>query len=316
MALMATDLPEPVEPAMSTWGIDGEIGGDDAAVDVLAHGQREARLGLGEGFALEHVAQVDGLALVVGHLDADRALAGHALDENAFGAHGEAEIVGQAGDARVFDAGLGLELVGGDHGAGIDLHHLAAHVELGAFFDQHLGFFAQLVLADRLGAFAGVEQGAGRQLEAAHVLGGDGVRAHVRVGAAVNGDLAGGLRSGDRSLFKLRRRGTQFSGMRVSEARWGERHGGHIPRGRLRRWRSRCRLRGLGTLPDAGSAQGRRDGNLCFGMSWICRGRTRRFERSAPECGNIVQRVAFGGMFAAREKPAKRLGRRTDCSGS
>ena len=115
-------------------------------------------LGLGEGFALDHVAQVDGFALVVGHLDADGAFAGHALDEDAFGAHGEAEIVGQAGDARVFDAGFGLELVGGDHGAGIDLHDLAAHVELGAFFDEHLGFFAQFVLAHGLRPFAGVEQ--------------------------------------------------------------------------------------------------------------------------------------------------------------
>jgi hypothetical protein len=52
------------------------------------------------------------------------------------GAHGEAEVVGEAGDAAVFDAGFGLELVGGDHGAGIDLDHLAADVELGAFFDE------------------------------------------------------------------------------------------------------------------------------------------------------------------------------------
>ena len=138
-----------------------------------------------------HVAQVDGFALVVGHLDADGALAGHALDENALGAHGEAEIVGEAGDARVLDAGLGLELVGGDHGAGIDLHDLAAHVELGAFLDQHVGFFAQLVFADGLRAFAGVEQRAGRQLEAAHVLGRDGDGAHLGVGALVNGDLSG-----------------------------------------------------------------------------------------------------------------------------
>ena len=170
-------------------GHGGQIGGDDAAVDVFAHGEGEAGFGFVEGFRLEHVAQVDGFALVVGDLDADGAFAGHALDEDGFGAHGEAEIVGQAGDAGVFDAGLGLELVGGDHGSGVDLDDLAADIELGAFFDQHAGLFAELVLADGLGAVAGVEQGAGRELEAADVFRGDGGGAEVGVGAAVNGDF-------------------------------------------------------------------------------------------------------------------------------
>ena len=148
----------------------GQIGSDDAAVDVFAHGEREARAGAGKGFALDDVAQVNGFALVVGHLDADRALAGHALDQNAFGAHGEAKIVGQPGDARVFHAGLGLELKCRDHGAGIDLHNLAAHIELCAFFNQDLGLFAQLVFAHRLRAFARAEQRARRQLEAADIF--------------------------------------------------------------------------------------------------------------------------------------------------
>ena len=64
---------------------------------------------------------MDGFAFVVGDLDADGAFAGHAFDEDAFGAHGEAEVFGEAGDAAVLDAGFGLELVGRDHGAGIDL---------------------------------------------------------------------------------------------------------------------------------------------------------------------------------------------------
>jgi len=85
---------------------------------------------------------MDGFALVVRNLDADGAFASHALDEDALGAHGEAEIVGKAGDTRVFDAGFGLEFVGGDHGAGVDLNHLAADIELAAFFDKHFGFFA------------------------------------------------------------------------------------------------------------------------------------------------------------------------------
>ncbi len=135
---------------------------------------------------------MDGFALVVGDLDADGGFAGHALDEDGFGAHGEAEVVGEAGDAGVLDAGFGLELVGGDHRAGIDLHDLAADVELGAFFDQDAGLFAEHVFADGERGFAGVEEGAGRQLESGDVLGGDGGGADFGVGAAVDGDGLGG----------------------------------------------------------------------------------------------------------------------------
>src|SRR6202041_272050 len=117
----------------------GEVGSHDATVDVLAHGQGEARFGFGEGFGFDPVAEVDGFALVIGNLDADGAFAGHALDEDAFGAHGKAEVVCEAGDARVFDAGLGLELIRGDHGAGVDLDDLAADIELAAFLNEDFG---------------------------------------------------------------------------------------------------------------------------------------------------------------------------------
>ena len=162
MALMATDLPEPVDPAMRICGMEARSAVTMRPLMSLPMERVRRERGLDESFALDHVAQMNGFALVVGHLNADGALAGHALDEDAFGAHGQAQVVGQAGDARVFDARFGLELEGGDHGAGIDLHDLAAHVELGAFFDQHLGFFAQLVFAHRLRAFARAEQRARR----------------------------------------------------------------------------------------------------------------------------------------------------------
>jgi hypothetical protein len=179
-------------------GHSGQVGGDDAAVNVLAHGDGQTRFGFVEDLGLQAVAQVDGLAPVVGHLDADGVLAGHALDQNAFRAHGQTEVVGQAGDARVLHARLGLELVGGDHGAGVDLDNLAAHVELGAFFHQHTGLFAQFVFAHGLGSVAGVQQCAGRQLEAAHLLGRHGGRARLGIGAQVNGDSIRGRGAGGR----------------------------------------------------------------------------------------------------------------------
>ena len=144
-----------------------QVGGNDAAVDVLAERQRQLRLRAEEFLRFDHFAQPDGFALVVRHLDADRRLAGHALDEDAFGAQGEAEIVGQAGDAAVLDAGFGLELEGRDHGAGIDLHDLAAHVELAALFAEHLGEVLQLEFVDGTVLVGAVQQRGGRQLEAA-----------------------------------------------------------------------------------------------------------------------------------------------------
>ena len=144
-----------------------EVGADDAAVDVLAEGQGELRLRAEEFLRLDYLAQPDGFALVIGHLDADGGLAGHALDEDALGAQGEAEIVAEVGDAAVLDARFRLELEGGDHGAGIDLHDLAANVELAAFLRQHLRQNFEFGFVDGAGFVGTMEQRGGRQLEAA-----------------------------------------------------------------------------------------------------------------------------------------------------
>ena len=85
---------------------------------------------------------------MVRHLNADRGLSRHALDQNALGAQRQAQVVTQAGDAAVLDAGFGLELERRDHRAGIDLHHLPADVELAALFRQHLRQVLQLEFVD------------------------------------------------------------------------------------------------------------------------------------------------------------------------
>ena len=180
-----------------------EVGGDDAAVDVLAHGQRELRLRAEKFLRLDDLAQPDGLALMVGHLDADRRLAGHALDQDALGAQGQAEVVAQAGDAAVLDAGLGLELEGGDDGAGIDLHHLAADVELGALFRQHLRQVLQLYFVDGAVLVGTVQQRGRRQLVAAGQARHGGLAARRGVGAGGDCDGFGGLLLGWRWLRAL-----------------------------------------------------------------------------------------------------------------
>ncbi len=67
-----------------------EIGGDDAAVDVFAQGQREFGFRAEKFLGLDVFAQPDDFALAVGNLNADRRFARHALDQNALGFQGEA----------------------------------------------------------------------------------------------------------------------------------------------------------------------------------------------------------------------------------
>ena len=172
-------------------GHGGEVGGDDAAVDVFAHGDGEAAFGLGEGFALDDVAEPDGFAGMVGDQDAAGGFAGHALDDDGFGGHGEAEVVGERGDAGVFDAGVGAEFEGGDNGAGVDLGDLAVDAELGALLDEGAGFVAEGLLADDGGLVGAVEQRGGRELVAADGLGRDGDGLDIGVGALAEGDGLG-----------------------------------------------------------------------------------------------------------------------------
>ena len=140
MALTPTDLPEPVVPAISRWG-------------MLAPGRRRrARrrwsrpapwagsgrlLVLGRG---QQVAQIDGLAPGVGQLDADGVAARD---------HGDAAGARRSSSGRCrrtgprrgpcFTPGGGDQFVEGDDGAGADLVDLAAHAELGQHALQHAG---------------------------------------------------------------------------------------------------------------------------------------------------------------------------------
>ena len=58
---------------------------------------------------------------MVGNLDADRRLAGDAIDEDRFGFHRQAEVFGEAGDLGVLHSRIRLEFVGGDDGPWMDL---------------------------------------------------------------------------------------------------------------------------------------------------------------------------------------------------
>ena len=115
---------------------------------------------------LDVLAQPDDFALTVGHLDSDRRLAGHAFDENALGFEGEAQVVGEIGNAAVLDASFGLEFESRDYRPGIDLRHLPVDIKLRVLFGEHLGQQLQFVGINRLLLVGTVQQAAGRQFEA------------------------------------------------------------------------------------------------------------------------------------------------------
>ena len=170
-----------------------EIGGDDASIDVFAHGQREFRFVSDEFRGFHDLAQPDDLALAIGNLNPDRSLAGHALNENAFGAQAEAEVFCQAGDAVVLDAGIGLEFVSGDHRSGIDVRDLPGDIEFRAFVDEILRQVFQLVFVHRVLLIGTMEQRTGRQLVAAGDLGHGGLGFGAAIGALAHRERRHGV---------------------------------------------------------------------------------------------------------------------------
>src|ERR1019366_1422137 len=110
-----------------------ERGYANPAVDVLAERDGEVGVRALELIGFQQLAQGDQLAPGIGHLNAYGGLARDALDQNGLGMQAEAEVFAEADNPGVLDAGFGLELEGGDHGPGVDLHHVAEHVELFEF---------------------------------------------------------------------------------------------------------------------------------------------------------------------------------------
>ena len=128
---MATDLPEPVVPAMSRCGMRGEIDEHRFAADRLAEAERQPGGGLGILARGEQLAQIDLLARRIRQFDADRVAPRHHGDARGERAHGAGDVVGEADHARRFDAGRRLQLVERDHRPGPRIDDLAAHAEIG-----------------------------------------------------------------------------------------------------------------------------------------------------------------------------------------
>ena len=120
MALMPTDLPEPVVPAISRCGMLGEIRAHRRAADVLAERERQRRGHVVVGLGLDDLAERDDLALLVRDLEAHDRLAGNDFDHaHADGGQRTREILGEAGDLADLDAGRRTHLEARDHGPGL-----------------------------------------------------------------------------------------------------------------------------------------------------------------------------------------------------
>src|ERR1700730_8896318 len=101
MVLMATDLPEPVVPAINRCGMRARstITGSPPMVVPRQSGN------------FELLAQIDLLAGRIGQLDADHVASCDHGDARRERAHGAGDIVGEADHARGFDARRRLQLV-------------------------------------------------------------------------------------------------------------------------------------------------------------------------------------------------------------
>ncbi len=163
MPLMPTDLPAPVEPAISRCGIVREVEEVRLAVNRLAERQRQLGGRAPVGFRLQQLAQRNLFAGAVGNLDADGRLAGNAVDQDRLGLHRQTQVVGEAGDLRVLHAGVGLELERGHDRPGMDLRDRPLDRELAAFLFQQARAVHQLALVDLALGLGRVEQRQRRQ---------------------------------------------------------------------------------------------------------------------------------------------------------
>ena len=106
------------------------------AVDGLAERERQLRGRAAVALAFEQLAQRNLFAVPVRDLDADRRLAGDAVDEDRLGLHGEAQVVGQPGDLRVLHAGVGFELERGDDRTRMNLDDRALRPQIRGTFPR------------------------------------------------------------------------------------------------------------------------------------------------------------------------------------
>ena len=146
---MATDLPEPVVPAISRCGMRARSMMMDSPPMFLPRQSGSFATDSLPSFDRQQFAQIDLLAMRVRQFDADGVAAGHDGDARRQRAHRARDVVGKADHARRFDAGRGLEFVQRHDRTGIGLDDLAADAEIAehAFQRARIGCPARTLLS-------------------------------------------------------------------------------------------------------------------------------------------------------------------------
>jgi len=105
------------------------VDGDRSAHDVLAQHNRKRIAFLGS-CQLEHFTQTDHACGGIGNFDADSGLAWNgSFHADGSGTHGQGQVIAPLHDLIHANAGSGLILERGDHGAGPDVLDLTLHAE-------------------------------------------------------------------------------------------------------------------------------------------------------------------------------------------
>ncbi len=103
--------------------------------------------------------------MAVGDFDADGRFPWNPVDANGFRLDAKAQIVYQAGNSGIFDAGVRLEFEGCHNRAGMDLRDAAVDVKFRAFFRYHARAFHEDRFVDREGVVRRTEQIHGREMK-------------------------------------------------------------------------------------------------------------------------------------------------------
>ena len=149
----ATDLPEPVVPAINRWGILARSAITGSPPMVLPSASVSGARDFSYSCGREQFAQIDGLALQVGQLDADDVAPGDDRDARGDRAHRARDVVGERDDARGFHARRRLEFIERHHRARPHRDDAPAHAEIRQHGFQHARILFQRVVG-KAGAWA------------------------------------------------------------------------------------------------------------------------------------------------------------------
>ncbi len=239
MVLIATDLPEPVVPAIKRCGMRARSTMMESPPIFLPRHSGSFATDFVVVLDRQQFAQIDLFAMRVRQFDADGVAARNHRDARRKRAHRTGDVVGQPDHPRRFDAGCGFEFVQRHHRTRMSLDDFAADAEIAEHAFQRARVGIQLRLVERLavGSLRRGQHGNRRQLEPVGDL--RERRARCRLLARRAGDGASSSSSSSSSVeFFFRRAEPAMAPARPRLGSWRSNESGAAP-ARLRPARRR-----------------------------------------------------------------------------